>query len=1750
VRAAAGSTTLNTHARRLFASLLAAFALCLWVAVVRSQNDRAALRRLTVTPEHALNLNPTISGDGRRIAFETTGGLTGASSGGAGFRTLRADLAGGREVFTDVAASRAPAPAMSRDGSRLAFASRENLSGENADGNSEIFLFTLDGLQQITHTTPGHPAQRASEGNFQPSISDDGALVAFASNRDLTGANPDANLEIFLYDLTTRTTAQLTDTAHPANSSDAKISGDGTRIAFVREVQAATAEAAPSRDLMLFERAGGSTRVIASDVAELSLTYGRAISTDGRRVVYSARTAARATQVLLYDGRNERTRQITTLGSRAADVPLHPTLSGDGSRVAFATRRNVNGGNADGSVELYLYDLPTGRFSRVTDAPSGATAEVVSSLNEDGSLVAFNFPRVLGETVSDDEFANNSEIYLASLDARAPFSADLQILHGASFGKEPAALKAIAPDQIAIVRGFNLALNATRARPSAGGAFPQTLGGASLTINGRRAQLFYASPTQINFHVPAETETGTAQIAVRNHDGHESRASVTVLRASPGIFTESGDGSGAGIALDAETSLRSPFDPVDAADRPRRLIIFTTGVRHAESVSVHIGGRALVVEHVLPSRDLPGLDEIHVVLTRSLAGAGVVPLVVRADGRESNPASTTFNGRRRAASITLEPASASAGIGRAVRFAASVRDADGVGIDGAPVAFNSSDESIATIDAGGVARGVQAGTVSITATSGEVSATARLTIFPLTLVLNEVLADPPDGSAGDANLDGARSSTQDEFIELVNASTIDLNIGGYQLTTRGSSGADTARHTFAADTIVPPGTSVVVFGGAQEAAFNPAHPAFAGALVFTASSGGLSLTNGGSVVKLLDRAGAMVEQLAYGGAGEPDADRNQSLTRAPDVTGAYTAHEIAPGSDGRLFSPGTRVDASPFLNSIPITRIEVEPLSASIESGTQRQFTARAFDANGLEIQGVVFRWRSGDATVATIDDNGLARSVAPGDTQITATARGVHSTPATLNVFAPRPKIARVEVTPRTAAINRGGALQFSARAFDPDGRLVNDADFSWASGNTSIAAIDRAGLARGVGIGLTTIAASASDGAGGAVTGQASLEVRVPIVLNEILADTPPDDPATRAVEGDANRDGVRSSDDDEFVELLNHSQSPVDISGIVVADATARRFTFPAGTILAAGEPLVIFGGGAPPHHDPAFGNSTIFTAASLGLNDAGDTISLKLPLGGAEITIISHSYGTAGTGAPPAPADQSLTRSPDAAVDSTGGDFNAHTRVANAASRPFSPGTRADGTPFNSPPITRISVEPAAATVEIGAAQMFRARAYSMRDGVELEVSGVSFMWDSSEAGKAAVAPASGMETTAYAASAGDVRIRARAGGPEAGATLTINPPPPVLTRLRLSPDAATIPVGGAQQFTAQAFDQYERPFPVASINFASDNPAVATIDSVEHHPGSGEARATVNGRADGTAHITAMAENDGRSVSGNAATLTVKQPPPSIARIEIAPRSATIGAGATQQFDAKAYDQNDREMPGVAFNWTTSDAAVATIDASGLATGRAAGTTGVTAASAGVTSAPATLTITAPPAASAGQVIINEALVAFSSSSTQARRDFVELHNTTGQTLDITGLILTFRPSGSGNNPGSLVLARAAGERFMIEPHGYFLIVGGADTFGVPADFNAGEGGFDLNNTAGGIKIEIDGVKLDGLAYQGGATPPAAVFRAYGEGTLFTFTGGTTNDLIRSPNAADTNDNATDFRRNGTTSNVSPRAANP
>ena len=82
-----------------------------------------------------------------------------------------------------------------------------------------------------------------------------------------------------------------------------------------------------------------------------------------------------------------------------------------------------------------------------------------------------------------------------------------------------------------------------------------------------------------------------------------------------------------------------------------------------------------------------------------------------------------------AARIVITPETATLdSIGEAVQFEAVAYDMEGAAVSGAPVSWSSSDPEVATVDSTGLATGVGAGETTITATSGEVSGTARLTV--------------------------------------------------------------------------------------------------------------------------------------------------------------------------------------------------------------------------------------------------------------------------------------------------------------------------------------------------------------------------------------------------------------------------------------------------------------------------------------------------------------------------------------------------------------------------------------------------------------------------------------------------------------------------------------------------------------------------------------------------------------------------------------------------------------------------------------------------------------------------------------------------------------------------------------------------------------------------------------------------------------------------------------------------------------
>ena len=248
----------------------------------------------------------------------------------------------------------------------------------------------------------------------------------------------------------------------------------------------------------------------------------------------------------------------------------------------------------------------------------------------------------------------------------------------------------------------------------------------------------------------------------------------------------------------------------------------------------------------------------------------------------------------------------------------SASDADGT-IVSISIASISPNPSTGSITAGSLSGGtalvtvsgdVPAGNYNVTLTAAnndttpqEGSCVLRVNVaFPPTgWIVNEILADPASDLTGDANGDGVRSSSADEFVELVNTTGATADISGFSI-----SDGFGVRHIFPSGTVIAPNNAIVVFGGGTPTG------SFGDATVQTASNGQLGLNNSGDTVTFTNDSGVVLSQVSYGSEG----GNNQSLTLEPDLTGAgYVFHSTATDSGGALFSPGTYIDGTSFIPS-------------------------------------------------------------------------------------------------------------------------------------------------------------------------------------------------------------------------------------------------------------------------------------------------------------------------------------------------------------------------------------------------------------------------------------------------------------------------------------------------------------------------------------------------------------------------------------------------------------------------------------------------------------------------------------------------------------------------------------------------------------------------------------------------------------------------------------------------------------------
>ncbi len=602
------------------------------------------------------------------------------------------------------------------------------------------------------------------------------------------------------------------------------------------------------------------------------------------------------------------------------------------------------------------------------------------------------------------------------------------------------------------------------------------------------------------------------------------------------------------------------------------------------------------------------------------------------------------------------------------------------------------------------------------------------------LFINEVLFDPPtDDKAGDANKDGKRDATQDDFVELVNHTDKSLDVTGVVLKVN----SGTVFTLPAA--VLPARTAIVIFGGGMtsdnEVGTGKGHSKFSGALVYRASLG--LLTDPRTLV-LLDAAGQELDTFAYGQGDCPSGTSiDQSLTRSPETPAGLCIRHSTFSSSKALFSPGTRADGTLFKD--PPAEIATEMTDGGEPSSEQPPLPKPA--AGDLVINEVLYdppTGAAGDAnkdgtTSATQDEfveivnvsaqkldlSGVVLAVSGSD-KFTFPA-GVAIEPRGVAVIFGGGMTGDTEINTGMPHSKFSGAMVFTASIPLTNGGAVLSLKDSTATEIASFAYGTSTACALGDDINQSAtlfpdtkgscakhgdVAAGVLFSPGTRVDGRlftdpdpeptpeptteptpeagpepepqpevspepvGAIPAAGEILINEVLADP--------AATSDANKDGTSSSTQDEFVEIVNVSGKTLDMSGVKLLVGTTLKHTFPNGLALANGKAIVIFSGGMAadaqvntgmPHAN--FGNSLVYIAnTGLVLSNSGATINLQNAAG---IVLDSFTYTT--SGACNGANDQSVNRTPDL----TPATCAQHSSIMGALG-PFSPGTKSDGSAF--------------------------------------------------------------------------------------------------------------------------------------------------------------------------------------------------------------------------------------------------------------------------------------------------------------------------------------------------------------------------------------------------------------------------------------------------------------------------------------
>jgi Tol biopolymer transport system component len=372
--------------------------------------------------------NSSVSADGRYVAFQSNADDLDPDSNDSFSDIFVRDTVAGTTTLVSRATGAAGVagdddsvhPSISGDGRYVAFESdADNLDPDSNDSFSDTFVRdTLTNTTTLVSRATGAPGAVGNGGSTDPAISADGQHVSFQSfSTNFSPDDGDAINDIFVRDIQANTTtfvSRSTGVAGPGgdnNSALSSTSADGRYVAFDSFAFNLAASNNTVFDVFVRDTVGNTTKLMSratgpGGVPGDGQSVRPSISVDGRYVAYEsdaddldADSNDAVTDVFVRDT----VLNITSLVSRASGAAgavgdgasAFASISGDGSQVAFhSDADNLDPDSNDSFTDVFVRDTAAGVTTLASRATGAAAAvgdadSLFPAISADAESVAF-----------------------------------------------------------------------------------------------------------------------------------------------------------------------------------------------------------------------------------------------------------------------------------------------------------------------------------------------------------------------------------------------------------------------------------------------------------------------------------------------------------------------------------------------------------------------------------------------------------------------------------------------------------------------------------------------------------------------------------------------------------------------------------------------------------------------------------------------------------------------------------------------------------------------------------------------------------------------------------------------------------------------------------------------------------------------------------------------------------------------------------------------------------------------------------------------------------------------------------------------------------------------------------------------------------------------------------------------------------------------------------------------------------------